>query len=375
MGSFEILASDPVCWARAGVLDTAHGPVKTPTFMPVGTSGAIKGILPAQLRSLGVEMILANTYHLLVRPGVQVVQQIGGLGRFMAWDGPILTDSGGYQVLSLGSLVRIKDDGVEFANHLDGRRIHLDPSSAIEIQNRLGADVIMCLDQCPASSASYQQVQQAVERTILWARQCRQAHRREDQMIFGIVQGGIYPQLRTTCAKALLEIGFDGYAIGGLGIGEGHERMVEMVRTTNQLLPKDRPRYLMGVGTPADILAAVAAGVDMFDCVLPTRNGRNGYAFTAQGPIRIRNSAYSADQAPIEEGCDCYACKHYCRAAIRHFFNINEMLGPILLSIHNIRFYQKLMAHIRARILDGSFSDWAKEQSARFKVYLGPQDL
>ena len=335
--------------------------------MPIGTLGAVKGILPDQLKAVGSEMILANTYHLVLRPGVEVVEKVGGLHPFMAWPGPILTDSGGYQVFSLASLVRIDDHGVEFSSHVDGRRLALDAETATQIQNRLGADVIMCLDQCTPLPAQRAELQAAVDRTIQWAARCKQAHARPDQMLFGIVQGGTDPALRTACAEALREIGFDGYALGGLSVGEGHDLMIRTVRHTTPLLPPDKPRYLMGVGMPADIVASIRAGVDMFDCVLPTRNGRNGYAFTAQGPLRLRNSIHTEDAGPVDPGCDCTACRHYTRAAIRHFFNCGEMLGPILLSMHNIRFYQRLMAQARSAIERGAFADWADEQLGQFR--------
>jgi queuine tRNA-ribosyltransferase len=362
MKGFQVLKADSQCSARRGVLRTAHGPVQTPAFMPIGTVGAVKGILPEQVKALGSEMILANTYHFVIRPGVDVVEKVGGVHRFMAWDGPILTDSGGYQVFSLASLTRIDDQGVEFASHVDGQRIYLDAETAIQIQNRLGADVIMCFDQCTPFPAEKADLDTAVDRTIQWAARCRKAHHRPDQILFGIVQGGTDLSLRTTCAAALREIDFDGYAIGGLSVGEGHDLMIQTVRHTTPLLPADKPRYLMGVGMPADLLAAVRTGVDMFDCVLPTRNGRNAYAFTASGPLRLRNSIHTEDTGPVELGCDCYACLHYTRAAIRHFFNCGEMLGPILLSMHNIRFYQRLMAQIRSTIEQGVFATWADER-------------
>ena len=367
MKGFAVLRVDSRCAARRGVLQTAHGPVQTPAFMPIGTVGAVKGILPDQLRAVGSEMILANTYHLVIRPGVEVVEKVGGLHRFMAWAGPILTDSGGYQVFSLASLTRIDDHGVEFASHVDGRRIALDAETATQIPNRLGADVIMCLDQCTPLPAQRAELESAVDRTIRWAARCKQAHARPDQMLFGIVQGGTDPALRTACAEALREIGFDGYALGGLSVGEGHDLMIQTVGHTTPLLPPDKPRYLMGVGMPADIVAAVRAGVDMFDCVLPTRNGRNGYAFTAQGPLHLRNRVHTEDAGPVDPGCDCYGCRHYSRAAIRHFVNCGEMLGPILLSMHNIRFYQRLMAQARSAIERGVFADWADEQLGQFQ--------
>lgn len=362
MSNFRLIKTDPGCAARRGVLATAHGAVETPAFMPVGTAGTVKGLTPEQLAATGPDIILANTYHLMLRPGVDVVEDLGGLHRLMAWDRPILTDSGGYQVFSLSALTRIDDEGVEFASHVDGARVRLNAESATDIQSRLGADIIMCFDECPPLPAQPGQVESAVARTIAWARRCKQAHRRADQQLFGIVQGGIDPDLRAHCAEEMVGIGFDGYAIGGLSVGEGHDHMVRTVTHTAALLPADHPRYLMGVGLPVDIIAAVRAGVDMFDCVLPTRNGRNAFAFTKQGPLRLRNSIHTRSTEPIEAECDCYGCRHFTRGAIRHFFNCGEMLGPILLSLHNLRFYQRLMSDIRHHIEEGDFADWADEQ-------------
>jgi queuine tRNA-ribosyltransferase len=359
MAHFEILSTDPDSSARRGVLMTAHGPIQTPAFMPVGTAGAVKGITPEHLKATGTGIILANTYHLLLRPGVEVVEALGGLHRLMAWDRPILTDSGGYQVFSLSELTRIDDEGVEFASHLDGARVHLNAEIATDIQNRLGADIIMCFDECTPFPVEKSKLEKAVARTVAWAQRCKTAHRRPDQQLFGIVQGGTDPELRRACARQIVDIGFDGYAIGGLSVGEGHDQMVKAVRHTAPLLPADRPRYLMGVGMPADILAAVRAGVDMFDCVLPTRNGRNAFAFTDSGPLRLRNSIHIDSPEPVEPGCDCYSCRHFPRGAIRHFFTGGEMLGPILLSIHNLTFYQRLMSRIREHLERGDFAAWA----------------
>lgn len=362
MSVFEVQLTDSSSAGRQGVLTTAHGKVETPAFMAVGTAGAVKGITPQQLKETGAEIILANTYHLLLRPGVEVVESLGGLHKFMAWEGPILTDSGGYQVFSLSRLAKIDDDGVEFASHIDGARIRLDAETATEIQNRLGADIIMCFDQCTAFAVDKGQLKIAVERTLGWAGRCKRAHGNSNQLLFGIVQGGTDGDLRGYCAGELVKLDFDGYALGGLGVGEGHEKMIEAVGHTTKLLPEDKPRYLMGVGTPADIVAAVRAGVDMFDCVLPTRNGRNAFAFTEGGVVRLRNSAHRGAAEPIEAGCDCYCCRHFSRGTIRHFFNSGEMLGPILLSVHNLRFYQRLMARIRERLKANEFSEWAREQ-------------
>ncbi len=357
MSKFEILSQDSSSAARRAVLTTAHGKVETPVFMPVGTAGAVKGITPLQLKETGSVLILANTYHLLLRPGVNVVEKLGGLHKFMAWDNPLLTDSGGYQIFSLSSLTKIDDDGVEFASHVDGARTYLNAEITTKIQNRLGADIIMCFDQCTPFPCDDSQLKEAVERTISWAKLCKQAHTNNSQLLFAVVQGGINLPLRTHCASELVKLGFDGYAIGGLSVGEGHDNMIKTVAHTTQLLPQDKPRYLMGVGTPADIIAAVKAGVDMFDCTIPTRNGRNALALTENGPVRMRNSAHIEDAGPIEAGCDCYCCTNFSRAALRHFFNVGEMLGPILVSLHNLRFYQRLMAKIRQALEKNEFAD------------------
>ena len=350
------------------MLNTAHGQVETPAFMPVGTAGAVKGITPQQLSETGASIILGNTYHLMLRPGIETIEKLGGLHKFMAWDKPILTDSGGYQVFSLSPLTKIDEDGVEFASHVDGAKVYLNAEIATDIQNRLGVDIIMCFDQCTPSGVELSQLGKAVERTIHWAKRCKKAHNRSNQMLFAIVQGGINPELRTYCAHELAKTVFDGYAVGGLSVGEEHDDMIKTVNHTTQLLPADKPRYLMGVGTPSDIVAAVLAGIDMFDCVLPTRNGRNAFAFTKNGPVRLRNSANIDDASPIESSCDCYGCKNFSRATIRHYFNVSEMLGPILVSLHNLRFYQKLMTEIRENIEKKQFANWADEQLKKYET-------
>lgn len=306
-------------------------------------------------------MVLANTYHLQLRPSAEVVGQLGGLHAFMGWDGPILTDSGGYQVFSLATINRISDDGVDFRSHIDGAPMRLDPAIATRVQNQLGADVIMCFDECPPLPSERPIVERAVERTLRWAMQCREFHAREDQALFGIVQGGLDLELRRQCAAGLVDIGFEGYAIGGLSVGESHEEMAEVLGPTAAALPGDRPRYLMGVGMPRDILAAVRAGVDMFDCVIPTRNGRNSWAISATGVLRLRNEQYRLDNRPLEPGCDCEACERFSRAYIRHLFNAGEMLGPTLTSIHNLRFYQRFMASLGERIRTGRLADVESE--------------
>lgn len=367
---YELIQTDRLTAARLGRVTTRHGAFDTPAFMPVGTQGTIKGVLPDQVAATGSQIILANTYHLMLRPGPDAVAELGDLHRFMAWPGPILTDSGGFQVFSLADLNKITDEGVTFKSHIDGSRVHLTPTRSIQVQNALGADIIMMFDECPPAGAPRQYHEQAVGRTLRWAEECIAAHARpNDQSLFAIVQGGVYRDLRTQCAQRLIELNLPGYAIGGLAVGEGFEAMVEVLMNTAPLLPPDRPRYLMGVGFPRDIVAAVAAGVDMFDCVMPTRNGRNAYAFTAGGPLRLRNSQHTRDPAPIEQGCDCYACQHFSRGAIRHFFFAGEMLGPVLVSVHNMRFYQRLMADIRRAIAAGAFDEFARQDP---RCSLGP---
>ncbi|MCK4914444.1 MAG: tRNA guanosine(34) transglycosylase Tgt [Planctomycetes bacterium] len=362
MNHFEIVNKDKNCAARRAVLTTAHGKVQTPTFMPVGTAGAVKGITPQQLEKIGAEIMLANTYHLMLRPTVEVVEKLGGLHKFTGWKKPMLTDSGGYQVFSLNSLVKIDEDGVEFASHVDGKKMYLNAELATQIQNRLGADIIMCFDQCAPFPCNDCEMEKIVQRTIRWAKRSKEAHANNKQLLFGIVQGGINLSLREECAEKLIEMDFDGYAIGGLSVGEGHENMAKTVSHTADILPKQKPRYLMGAGMPADIIAAVKGGIDMFDCVLPSRNGRNAFAFTENGIVRLRNNVHIDSREPIEAGCDCYCCRNFGRGTIRHFFNVGEMLGPILVSLHNLRFYQRLMAKIRNALEKNEFAEWADEK-------------
>ncbi len=338
--------------------------------MAVGTQGSIKGLLPDHVARTGTQIVLANTYHLMLRPGHQVVATLGDLHRFMAWHGPILTDSGGFQVFSLADLNRITDEGVVFKSHIDGATVKLTPALSMEVQNALGADIIMAFDECPPGAAPREYHQQAVNRTLRWAGQCLAYHKRaNDQSLFGIVQGGIHHDLRAMCAQALVAMDLPGYAIGGCAVGEGFDGMKSVLQFTTPILPQQKPRYLMGVGYPRDIVEAVANGLDMFDCVLPTRNGRNAYAFTSSGALRLRNSQYHNDPSPIEEGCDCYACGNFCRGAIRHFFFAGEMLGPVLVSVHNVRFYQRLMADIRLAIGRGTFERFRQEDP---RCLIGP---
>jgi queuine tRNA-ribosyltransferase len=363
---YELTARDGL--ARAGRLHTPHGPVPTPAFMPVGTKATIKGIEPGQLPGLGTRMVLANTYHLALRPGAEVVRALGGLHAFMGWDGPILTDSGGFQAFSLAGRSKMTEKGVTFRSHLDGSPLELSPESATSIQQDLGADVAMCLDHCPALPATKTAIADAVDRTVRWAERCRAAHTRPDQALFGITQGGSHADLRAECAERLRAIGFDGYAVGGVSVGESREEVRLALAASTPDLPEDQARYLMGVGRPQDILDAVAQGIDLFDCVLPTRNARNATCLTADGTVRMRNAAHRLDPRPIEEGCPCPACSRFSRAYIRHLFLADEMLGPILATLHNLSYLHRLMAEIRRAIEDGRFDDYRTGALAR----LGP---
>ncbi len=352
--------------ARAGRLETTHGIVETPVFMPVGTQATVKGLTPDQLCQAGARMLLANTYHLTLRPGDQLISEMGGLHRFMGWSGPILTDSGGFQVFSLALNCRITDQTAVFRSHIDGTQLELSPEKAISIQENLGSDISMCLDECPASNSSSDILREATRRTILWAERCRACHRRTDQALFAIVQGGTNPELRALCAKALAAMDFPGYALGGFSVGETPEQMQAVLPAVASELPADRPRYLMGVGRPEDILAAVASGLDMFDCVLPTRNGRNASAYTNDGSIRLRNACHKRDSAPLESDCQCYTCRHFSRGYLHHLFLANEMLGPILLSLHNVAYYCRLMADIRQAIRERRFASFRSVRLARW---------
>ncbi len=358
---FELQAVDPASGARAGFLHTRHGAVETPIFMPVGTQATVKGLLPDQLQAVGSRMVLANTYHLTLRPGHRVVEGQGGLHRFMSWDGPILTDSGGFQVFSLADRAKLSETGVTFRSHLDGSKVELTPESAVSIQEALGADVAMCFDQCPALPASRDQVAEATDRTVRWAARCAGARGRADQALFGIVQGGSHEDLRRECAERLVEIGFEGYAIGGVSVGESREEVQKALAVTTPHLPIDHARYLMGVGRPQDVLNAIAAGIDMFDCVLPTRNGRNAHCLTATGPVKLRHAAMKEDARPIEVGCECVACRGFSRAYLRHLFLADEMLGPILASLHNLAYLHQLTRQAREAIVAGRYSRFHRE--------------
>ena len=333
--------------------------------MPVGTLGTVKGILPEQLKSTGAQMVLANTYHLALRPGADVVEDLGGLHRFMGWDGPILTDSGGFQIFSLAQLRHLEDDQVVFRSHIDGSLLELSPEKAVRIQEQLGADCIMCLDECPPSDVPFERMKEAVDRTTLWAGRCREAHRRSDQALFGIVQGGTVRELRERSAEGLLPFDFPGYAVGGLSVGESPEEMYDALDWTVPLLPEDRPRYLMGVGRPIDLIESVLRGIDLFDCVMPTRNGRNATAFTFSGRVRMRNLQYQRDQSPLDPACECLVCRQFSRAYLRHLFISGEMLGPILLSIHNLAHYQQLLGKLRSAIRAGKAAEFRSQYLAR----------
>jgi queuine tRNA-ribosyltransferase len=362
MLSIEIQHTDGK--ARAGVLTTPHGQVNTPIFMPVGTAGSVKGVTPDQLTAAGSRMILANTYHMMLRPGGKTVEELGGLHAMMGWNGPILTDSGGFQVFSLAHLRQIDDEKVVFQSHVDGSMEELTPRRCMEIQRQLGADVIMQLDECPPADATKEHVARAVDRSILWAKECKRAwleDGRSDQALFGIQQGGVFADLRAASAEALVELDLPGYAIGGLSVGEGHEAMVLALDTADSLLPADRPRYLMGVGEPRDILASVQRGIDMFDCVMPTRNARNAFAFTWGGRLRMRNAKWISDPKPLDENCTCYACKNFSRGTIRHLFMAKEMLAATLLTIHNLHFFAEFMAAIRNSITAGTLESDAQQ--------------
>ena len=361
---YQLETTSPDCAARVGRWQTPHGSVETPAFMPVGTSASVKGLTPDQLRQAGVQMVLANTYHLELRPGADVVAELGGLHRFMGWNGPILTDSGGFQVFSLARLSKLDDRQVVFRSHLDGSLFELSPERAMEIQEGLGADCIMCLDECPPHDVSPERLQNAVDRTTRWAVRCREAHARTDQALFGIVQGGVDRGLRERSLEGLLPLDFPGYAVGGLSVGESPDLMYQTLDWTVPLLPADKPRYLMGVGRPIDLLEAVSRGIDLFDCVLPTRNGRNAMAFTSAGVLRLRNRRFQRDDGPLDASCACPVCRQFSRAYLRHLFVTNEMLGPILLSWHNLAYYQQLLAGARQAIRQGRLLEFRSIQLA-----------
>jgi queuine tRNA-ribosyltransferase len=352
---FIRIAKDPGCGARLGKIGTPHGEVRTPAFMPVGTQGAVKALTPEQIRGLGADIILGNTYHLYLRPGHRLIAALGGLHRFMNWPGPILTDSGGFQIYSLGALRRMADEGATFQSHIDGSKHFLSPEAAVEIQEALGSDIMMCLDECIAYPATRKEVERALARTARWAERCKKSRKNREQALFGIIQGGVYPDLRWRGAEEMTAIGFDGYAIGGLSVGEPKELMLENLAATAPLLPEDRPRYLMGVGTPEDLVEGVFHGIDMFDCVMPTRSARNGLLFTNGEKVVIKNARYREDSSPLDSECDCYTCQNYSRAYLRHLYVSGEILAMVLNTIHNLRYYLRLMERIREAIRKGRY--------------------
>jgi len=365
--SFDLIKEDDRTNARVGVMHTPHGDIPTPVFAPVGTAATVKTMTPADLHELGAKLILGNTYHLYLRPGADLVAHMGGLHRFMGWDGPILTDSGGFQVFSLESLRQVDNNGVTFRSHIDGSTHTFTPEMVVETQEKLGADIMMAFDECPDPS-DYGYNVQALERTHRWAERCLEAKRRDDQALFGIVQGGVFAELRAESAEFLTSLNFDGYGIGGLSVGETKAEMHAMLEVVHPLLPPHKPRYLMGVGSPEDLFECVARGVDQFDCVLPTRIARNGAVFTSQGRLNLRNAQFTQDPAPIEEDCSCYTCRTFTRAYLRHLVIAKEITGLRLTTLHNLHFMLETMRRIRRSILDGTFADYKAEFLATYQA-------
>jgi queuine tRNA-ribosyltransferase len=368
-GCYELVKQDSETRARLGRVQTVHGVVDTPTFMPVGTQGTVKAVTPADLHGLGVQIVLGNTYHLHTRPGVDIIEACGGLHAFMGWNGPILTDSGGYQVFSLARLRKVREDGVEFRSHVDGSLVFLGPREAMHIQRRLGSDIAMVFDECPPYPCDRKYACQAVDKTLRWAALCSEQPRAEGQLVFGIVQGGEYGDLRERCATELVAMDFDGYAVGGVSVGEPEEVLIEGFERTSEHLPAEKPRYLMGVGKMHQIVQAVAHGIDMFDCVIPTRFARNGTAFTQYGRFPVKAGEYKADTRPLEEECECYACRNFSRAYIRHLLNVNEILGVHLLTVHNLHRYMRFMESIRAAIAADEFAAFMQEYEQKRELW------
>ena len=362
MFNFKLLKESKECKARTGIIHTGHGDIKTPVFMPVGTKATVKAMTPEELNYLGAQIILGNTYHLYLRPGHELIKEAGGLHKFMNWNGPILTDSGGFQVFSLGKLRKIMEEGVEFRSHIDGSTHFLSPEKSVEIQNCLGSDIMMSFDECAPYPASREYIEKSMQRTARWAKRCKEHHKNtENQALFGIIQGGMYEDLRKESVRRITALDFPGYSVGGLSVGEPKELMCHVMDYTVDLLPRDKPRYLMGVGSPDYLFEAVERGIDMADCVLPTRMARHGAFLTSKGQITIKNSKYRWDFDPIDEECECYTCKNYSRAYIRHLFNENEILGARLASIHNLFFLINLMKRIRISIMEDNFIDFKEE--------------
>lgn len=368
--TYELIKEDPRTRARRGRLHTPHGTIETPVFMPVGTAGTVKAMLPEEVKSLGAEIILSNTYHLYLRPGHDIVREAGGLHKFMNWDRPILTDSGGFQVFSLGAMRKISEEGVKFRSHIDGSSHMLTPEKSIEVQNALGSDIMMAFDECAPYPADYSYVKNSLERTTRWLRRCKEAHKdTERQSLFGIMQGGMYKDLRYQSAMEIVELDLPGYAIGGLSVGEPRELMYEVLDYATDYLPKDKPRYVMGVGTPDHLFEGVERGVDMFDCVLPTRLARNGSAMTSHGKVNIKNAKFERDFTPLDHECDCYVCRNYSRAYLRHLFKANEILSSMLLSYHNLHFLVHTMKNIREAIEQDRFTEYKREFYMKYDDY------
>ena len=368
--TYELIKEDPRTRARRGRLHTPHGTIQTPVFMPVGTAGTVKAMLPEEVKSLGAEIILSNTYHLYLRPGHDIVREAGGLHKFMNWDRPILTDSGGFQVFSLGAMRKISEEGVKFRSHIDGSSHMLTPEKSIEVQNALGSDIMMAFDECAPYPADHSYVKNSLERTTRWLRRCKEAHKdTERQSLFGIMQGGMYKDLRYQSAMEIVELDLPGYAIGGLSVGEPRELMYEVLDYATDYLPKDKPRYVMGVGTPDHLFEGVERGVDMFDCVLPTRLARNGSAMTSHGKVNIKNARFERDFTPLDHECDCYVCRNYSRAYLRHLFKANEILSSMLLSYHNLHFLVHTMQNIREAIEQDRFTEYKREFYMKYDDY------
>ncbi|TCP65661.1 queuine tRNA-ribosyltransferase [Baia soyae] len=370
---YELLKQCKQSGARLGRLHTPHGVIETPIFMPVGTLATVKTMSPEELKEMDAQIILSNTYHLFIRPGHEIVKEAGGLHKFMNWDRPILTDSGGFQVFSLGDLRKITEEGVQFRSHLSGEKLFLSPEKAMEIQNALGADIIMAFDECPPYPAEYEYVKNSTERTYRWLKRCKEAHGRpEDQALFGIVQGGEYRELREESARQLVDLDLPGYAVGGLSVGEPHEMMFEILGYTTPLLPKDKPRYLMGVGSPEALIQGAILGIDMFDCVLPTRIARNGTTMTSEGRLVVRNAKFTRDFGPLDPNCDCYTCRNYSRAYLRHLIKADETFGLRLTTYHNLYFLLNLMHQVRQAIMEDRLLDFRDEFMMKYYGTLNP---
>ena len=363
---FDIKGQDLHSHARSGLVQTPRGSFRTPAFMPVGTQGTVKGLAPRDLEDLGAEIILANAYHLFVRPGLDIIREAGGLHAFTGWSKPILTDSGGYQIFSLSRLRKISEEGVSFQSHFDGSEIFLTPERVVEIQEALGSDIAMVLDECPPYTRDREKIRESLELTLKWARRAKACHRAEGQALFGIIQGGIFADLRRESLEKTVELDFHGYALGGVFVGESKEESIQILHQIGPAIPADRPRYLMGAGTPLELLEAVSSGIDMFDCVTPTRYGRNGSAFTSTGLVVVRNGKYARDFQPLDRSCRCYTCQNFSRSYLRHLFNCQEMLGPQLVSLHNVAYFIELMKQIRREIEAGTFALFKKQFETQF---------